>query len=363
MVLYLIGLGLGDEEDITVKGLNAVRRCSHVFLEQYTAVLGVDAERLEKFYGKKVTIADRDMVESQAEVIMEHAKDEDVAFLVVGDPFAATTHHDLVLRAAELGIKVETIHNASIMNGVAQTGLQLYQFGQTVSICFFHEQWRPDSFYDKIKTNMQNNFHTLCLLDIKVKEQSFENMAKGIKVYEPPRFMTIKQCIEQLLEVEDKRKENVYSRDSLAFGVARLGQSSQRIVSGSLGELLEVDFGGPLHSLVLCAPQLHEIEESMSDYWHVHPAERKKMREEQRRKREQEEKEKMAQRAAEREREEQERKATAAAATSTSSSSSSSTLRSLTRSKQPVRASAVAPTSDNTQDEDSESEVAMEPLF
>jgi diphthamide biosynthesis methyltransferase len=26
-------------------------------------------------------------------------------------------------------------------------------------------------------------------------------------VYEPPRFMTIKQCIEQLLEVEEKRKE------------------------------------------------------------------------------------------------------------------------------------------------------------
>lgn len=36
----------------------------------------------------------------------EHAKDENVAFLVVGDPFGATTHTDIVLRAVEKGIKV-----------------------------------------------------------------------------------------------------------------------------------------------------------------------------------------------------------------------------------------------------------------
>ena len=49
----------------------------------------------------------------------------------------------------------------------------------SVSICFFRDEWRPDSFYDKIKVNMAAQFHTLCLLDIKVKEQSFENMAKS----------------------------------------------------------------------------------------------------------------------------------------------------------------------------------------
>ena len=39
----------------------------------------------------------------------------------------------------------------------------------SVSICFFRDEWRPDSFYDKIKTNMQNQFHTLCLLGQKRK--------------------------------------------------------------------------------------------------------------------------------------------------------------------------------------------------
>lgn len=45
-MLYLIGLGLGDAQDITVKGLEAVRRCRRVYLEAYTSVLPVGKEAL-----------------------------------------------------------------------------------------------------------------------------------------------------------------------------------------------------------------------------------------------------------------------------------------------------------------------------
>lgn len=280
MVLYVIGLGLGDEKDITVKGLEAVRKCKHVFLEAYTAILGAPKENLEAFYGCKVIEADRETVEQNANMILEHAKDEDVAFLVVGDPLCATTHTDLVLRAEQRGIPFKVIHNASIMNAVAACGLQLYNFGQSVSVPFFTEKWRPDSFYSKIKTNMASKFHTMCLLDIKVKEQSEENMAKGLKIYEPPRFMTIKQCIEQLLEVEAKREEKVVSEDTLAIGMARVGQESQQIVSGTLKELLDVDFGGPLHTLVIPGDELHFIEEDMFDFYHWNREQRKKEKEE-----------------------------------------------------------------------------------
>jgi diphthine synthase len=41
----------------------------------------------EQFYGKEITIADRETVESNAEMILEAAKDKTVAFLVVGDPY------------------------------------------------------------------------------------------------------------------------------------------------------------------------------------------------------------------------------------------------------------------------------------
>lgn len=46
MVLYVIGLGLGDEQDITLRGLNAVKKCKKVFLENYTSVLGIDHAKL-----------------------------------------------------------------------------------------------------------------------------------------------------------------------------------------------------------------------------------------------------------------------------------------------------------------------------
>ena len=39
MVLYIVGLGLGDERDVTVKGLEAIRRCEVLHLEYYTSVL------------------------------------------------------------------------------------------------------------------------------------------------------------------------------------------------------------------------------------------------------------------------------------------------------------------------------------
>lgn len=41
-MLYLVGLGLSDETDITVKGLEVVKNASRVYLEAYTSILLVD---------------------------------------------------------------------------------------------------------------------------------------------------------------------------------------------------------------------------------------------------------------------------------------------------------------------------------
>lgn len=45
-MLYIIGLGLADEKDISVKGLEIVRKADRVYLEAYTAILLVDKEAL-----------------------------------------------------------------------------------------------------------------------------------------------------------------------------------------------------------------------------------------------------------------------------------------------------------------------------
>jgi diphthine synthase len=138
--------------------------------------------------------------------------------------------------------------------------LQLYNFGQTVSMVFFTDTWKPSSFYDRIKENVSIGLHTLILVDIKVKEQSLENMARGRLIYEPPRYMTVAQCASQMLETEQERAEGVYSEDSLAIGAARVGSSEQKLACGTLKELSEINLGPPLHSLVLVGKRVHELE-------------------------------------------------------------------------------------------------------
>lgn len=260
-MLYLIGLGLSYADDITVRGLNAVKKCKRVYLEAYTSILmAADKEALEEFYGREVILADRELVESGSDIILENAQEDDVAFLVVGDPFGATTHTDLIIRARELNIPIETIHNASVMNAVGACGLQLYNFGQTVSLVFFTDNWRPDSFYDKIMENRKIGLHTLVLLDIKVKEQSIENMARGRLIYEPPRYMSIETAAEQLLEIEEKRKEQCYTENTPAVAISRLGSPAQTIKAATLKELTEYESGEPLHSLIILGRQVHDLE-------------------------------------------------------------------------------------------------------
>lgn len=195
----------------------------------------------------------------EADRILEQAVTETVALLVVGDPFGATTHSDLMIRAARRGIATKVIHNASIMNSIAECGLQLYCFGPTISIPFFTERWRPESFYHKLKLNIESGYHTLCLLDIKVKEQSEENMLKGILVFEPPRYMTVNQALGQLSEIESNNQLNVLPPDRIVIGIARLGADDQVIAAGRAECIQQYEFGNPLHCLLIPG-KMHDCE-------------------------------------------------------------------------------------------------------
>lgn len=277
MVLHLIGLGLGDEKDVTLKGMEAIKGSTHVYLEAYTSVLGGElaVEKLEAFYGCKITVADRQLVEERVDEIIEQAVDQDVSFLVIGDAFGATTHTDLQLRAQAMGVEVAVVHNASIMNAIGCCGLQLYNYGQAVSICFFRgpgtfwpdePAWRPGSFYEKVAANRKLGLHSLCLVDIKVKEPNMEQLARGRIVYEKPMYMTVNTCVEQMLAVEKLERAagngGAYDENTLCVGLAKVGCSGQKIVSGTMKQLLDVDFGPPLHSFVIPG-EMHHIEEEV----------------------------------------------------------------------------------------------------
>jgi len=170
-MLYLIGLGL-NMKGISQQGLEAVNKCEKTYLEFYTVDFPYSKEELEKILGKQVILADRDFVESLK--IVEEAKDADIALLVYGSPLTATTHISLIQEAKKQNIEVKIIHNASIFDAVAETGLQIYKFGKTTSIPDFE----AESFIKVIKENLGIGAHSLILVDIGM---GFENALERLK--------------------------------------------------------------------------------------------------------------------------------------------------------------------------------------
>jgi len=249
-MLYLIGIGLADETDITLKGLNAVKKCEKLYLESYTSKLACSTEDLEKFYGKKITLANREFVENAMQLLSE-AKKMNVALLIIGDPLCATTHWDILQRAKGEGIETEVIHNASIINAVGATGLQVYKFGKTTSIPFPTEKFEPETFYDVIKENKSIGAHTLVLLDLRPDEN---------------KFMSVNEAIELLRKIERKRNEKVFLPKDWCIGVARLGAKDQKIIAGTVTEVSDADFGAPPHALIVPG-KLHFVEEEALRQW------------------------------------------------------------------------------------------------
>ncbi|XP_026669043.1 diphthine methyl ester synthase isoform X1 [Ceratina calcarata] len=265
-MLHVIGLGLGDAKDITVKGLETIKQCNRVYLESYTSILSVNLKDLEQFYGCPIMEADRELVESNVDEILPK-ENENVAFLVVGDPLGATTHTDLILRAREKNVNVKIVHNSSILTAIGCCGLQLYRFGETVSIPYWNKDWRPTSFYERIVSNRQRDLHTLCLLDIKVKEPTIESIVKKKREYMPPQFMSVSEAAVQLLQIIEDRKETqvpgALNESSLAVGLARVGWDNQSIEVCTLEEMARTELGPPLHCLIIPSINLHPIESAL----------------------------------------------------------------------------------------------------
>ncbi len=247
MTLYLIGIGLNDAKDITLKGLELVKKADVVYLESYTSKLNTKVDELEKLYGKKITIANRKAIEIDSDtILLKQAKSKGVALLIVGDVFCATTHSDLFLRARKLKISITVVHNASVLTAIGITGLQLYKFGKVASIPYANENVEVP--YDALKQNQSNNLHTLFLLDL---------------TEEGTNSLPIPDAIRYLLKVEMKRGEQVFTEKTICVGCAKLGSKDQIIKYGSAKELLKHDFKDGMQCLIVPSKKLHFMEEDV----------------------------------------------------------------------------------------------------
>jgi len=216
MTLNIIGIGLGDEKDISLKGLELVKQSDIVYLENYTSKLNCSLVKLEKLYGKKIILADRSLVETKDEIV-DAAKEKEVSLLIIGDVFGATTHIDIMQRALEKKIKVNIVHNASVLTAVGSTGLELYKFGKTTSIPFDNKNIKSP--IKVLEDNQKINLHTLFLLDLDPKNN---------------KFMSINQAIEYLF--------NNKVKDQLGIVCCGLGSNKEVIKAGKLSELEKKKF-------------------------------------------------------------------------------------------------------------------------
>jgi len=183
-MLYLIGLGL-NAYGISKEGLDIVKRCKRIYLENYTVDFPYPMTELEDIIGKKIISADREKVESLE--IVDEAKKMEVALLIYGSPLTATTHISLIQEAKALEIKYKLIYNASILDAVAETGLQLYKFGKIASMPKWNpkENFMPESFMEIMQQNASMKAHSLILCDIGLDFQEaisqLEKSAKNCK--------------------------------------------------------------------------------------------------------------------------------------------------------------------------------------
>ena len=244
-ILTFIGLGLFDERDISLKGLDEIKNCDKVYAEFYTAKLtGTNIKRIEKTIGKPIEVLIREETE-KGDNILESAKSNNVVFLTCGDPMTATTHIDIRLRAIKLGIKTRITHGSSIVTAVpGLLGLQNYKFGRTTTLAYPEKDYFPTSPYEIIKDNKKMGLHTLVLLDIQTDKK---------------RYMTANDGMKFLLKMEEKLQENIFNEDSVGCVIARAGSAEPISVAGAIKDLINRDFGPPLHTLVIPG-KLHFME-------------------------------------------------------------------------------------------------------
>lgn len=245
--LVFIGLGLFDEKDISVRGIEEMKRANVVFAEFYTSVMpGVSIRKLEEIAGKGIKIVSRENLEEEGgKRLLQEAQKRRTAFLVPGDPLIATTHVDLRIHAEKQGIKTRVVHGASIVSAiVGLSGLQNYKYGRSVTIPFPEKGFAPETPYKVILENRVMGLHTLCYLDIKAEEQ---------------RYMTVEEGLRSLLDMEKRKKAHVITLSTLVLGVARAGSDNPIVKAGYVGDIMNHDFGDPPHTLVFPA-KLHFME-------------------------------------------------------------------------------------------------------
>jgi diphthine synthase len=244
--LHFVGLGLYDDADMSLAGLEAARTADAVYAEFYTSRLtGSTIGRLETRIGRPIDVLDREALEQRPESLLDAAADGTAVLLVAGDPMAATTHIDIRLRAESQGIRTRVFHGASILTAAfGELGLSVYKSGRVTTLQWPHGKFFPTSPYESLLENAKASLHSLVLLDIHGDEG---------------RYMTASEGCDLLLRYDREHGGDVTGPENLACVVARAGAPDCVRMARRLTDLTCGDFGPPLHCIIVPG-KLHFME-------------------------------------------------------------------------------------------------------
>jgi diphthine synthase len=236
-MLSFVGLGLYDEQSVTLRGREELRAADRVFAERYTSKLaGASLADIERAHGVDIEPRDRPGVERDPEPILAAAETGRTVFLVGGDPMVSTTHVDLRLRADGRGIETQVVHGTTAQTAASSlTGLQNYRFGKATTLPFPDTHGGvPESVLDTVGDNRERGLHTLVYLDIDAAAD---------------RLMTGDTAAGMLAD----------HLDCPGVVVARAGSDDPLVRADRLETLATESFGPPLHLLVVPG-ELHPME-------------------------------------------------------------------------------------------------------
>jgi len=245
MPLAFVGTGIWEETDISLKGLEELKRSDAIFAEQYTSETeeGTVA-RLEKLISRPITVLSREEVEDGKRILDEAQKNR-VAFVVAGDPMISTTHVSLKLDALKRKIPVKIIHSSSILSAaISESGLHTYKFGRCATLPFWSEKYKPTSTYDAISENLARGLHTMLFLDLK-----------------DGRRMTAHEAMDLLLKLEDERKGKIITPKTKLLLLSRIGSEIQKLTYGEISKLRKLKDLGATPFILIVPGRLHFTEE------------------------------------------------------------------------------------------------------
>ena len=254
-MLILIGLGLWDERDLTIRGFETARKADKVYMETYTSKWSGNVKNLEKILEKKIIQFKRRDLEEKSNELIEEARKSDVAILVPGDPLIATTHSSLIIEARKRKVKTKIIHNSSIYSAIGETGLHVYKFGASATIPFPEKtkEMLPVSVYELLEENKKRNLHTLLFLDV---------------IAEKKKFMSPKEGMEIMLKTEEVVNHKIFTLNTPVIIFGRAGSENPLIVYGKVKDLINRKLGDPPF-VIIVPSKLHFTEKEYLESFRV----------------------------------------------------------------------------------------------